>query len=433
VGNIKSTMAQMNDLHEHWEKNGGDTSDLPSIYTEESVFKTYLDEFAEVTGMPMTLMAKIAYQEKKAGRPMFTKQMYLGIMDWAAHQQGETHVGNMPISLMSGTAGIVSSLYKWSIRRGGQVARKRFNSRGEREAIAMLWAKFGLMMLPTLGTAFGVNWMREMYFENILRKRKNTRKLSEAFAGGADDAMLTIVEQISTSGVLGLWGDLLDTSLNVAATEGNFRGLSLDSRIVLMSSVINFTNAMKFIVASGGDIDYTHVARPMFSALGGSGMLQTIQAINGIGLEIFGPEANTARRGNVANTLSVYGRIMGLESKGFYGTFKPTPINAEMTALEFAVYDNDFGKFKRRWSAALKEAIRSGRAKTIKEAENYVRSSFRQRHPLKKGFRSLTRNDYVRMLRKMDDDSRKTVATAVNRFNAFGEAIGIGSYYGSTR
>tara|TARA_R100000951_G_scaffold41798_1_gene35249 strand:+ start:2828 stop:13240 length:10413 start_codon:yes stop_codon:yes gene_type:complete len=431
IGSLKSTLDQIGDIHKHFDDTG-QTTTLPEKFEKNSVFRSYLDEFAEVTGMPIESMARMAYAEKNAKRPMLTKEMYFALLDWTAHQQGETHLGNMPISLLSGGFGMMASLYKWSIRRAGQLSKKRFNRAGEQEALSMLSAKIILMISPMVLGAFGTNWLRELYFEEILKKRKNTRKLSEMFAGGADDAMLTFVEQMSSAGVLGVWGDLLDGTLNVATGEGNFRGLSLDNRIVLMSSLQNFMNATKFVIASRGDINYTHVARPLFSAVGGGSVLQTIQAMNGVS-QVFSPEANTARRGNVANILSVYGRIEGLEGKGFYGTFKPTPINAELTALEFSVYENSFPKFQVMWQKALKEAIKTGRARTVKEAENYLKSSFRQRHPLRKMFRSLTKRDFQTLLNSMDGDSKRDVLAAVNRFNAFGQSIGISPYYGTDK
>jgi len=160
-------------------------------------------------------------------------------------------------------------------------------------------------------------------------------------------------------------------------------------------------------------------------------MIQTLHTVNNIGVDVFGWEAQTARRGHVANTLSVWGRILDLENKQFYGGAKPTKMSKELSNIEFAIYNDDADTFRRAWKIGLQEAIATGKAKTYKEAERYLKTSLRSRHPLQKSFRKITNEQYRGMLKAMDPGSRETTKKAVRRWNKYLIAVGSSGFEGT--
>lgn len=428
LGNMSKIVKQMTELVAYYE--GGGAEQYPPGFAKSAARQEYLNRFAEVTGMEMSLYARKAKANKEAGRPMLDRRMWVGLLDWTALLQGETHIGNLPIGLNSGTMGIMSTLLKWTLVRGNEINRKRYNNKGERERVAVWAAKMALMVAPALGAGVGANWLREMYTEHILQKRRNRRQLEETFTGDLDDLFLGAVEQVAASGALGYWGDVLDATFNVATGDSTYQGLSLDKKVVAVSQMQSFFNAARFMVSAGG-ADYTHVGRPLLNALGMTSFIHTLHTVDRLGFELFDWEQNTARRGHVANTLSAWGRVMEYEARSFYGGAKPTPRSLALTRLEFAIYEDNPEDFDLAWKAAINMEIESGKARTPKEAEKNLRTSLRNRHPLKKGFRSLSNKEYLTMLEAMDRGSRETTEKAVARWNKYLKGVKSSGFEGT--
>ena len=79
----------------------------------------------------------------------------------------------------------------------------------------------------------------------------------------------------------------------------------------------------------------------------------------------------------------------------------------------------------------MKSEIATGEVKSYKEAEQKLRTSLRGRHPLKKGFRTLYKQDYVNLLNEMDSGSRATTEKAVALWNKYLVAVGSSGFVGS--
>jgi len=416
LGNISSFTRQIQEVMAYYQEGG--ESQYPPGFADNPVRREFLNRFAEVTGMELSLYAKKAIANEKADRPMFDKRMWMGMLDWAVFQQGDSHIGNLPVGLMHSRGSVLSILYKWSILRGNELNRKRITSKQEERAIAALGMKLLLMVAPSIVGGMAVNWMRELYMERLLQKRRNMRQLGEIFQGGADDMFLGILEQTASAGVLGYWGDLLDTMTNITSGEGTSRGLSVDSRVVVISQLQALMNAARFTINTQ-DVDYTHVVRPVLNAVGGASMIQSLHLVDRLGVNLFDWEQNTARRGNVANTLSTWGKMLDYENKVWFGGVKPTKMSAELTALEFAIYEDNEQDFAAAWNRAINEAVRVGKAPTIPKAREYVRKSLQARHPLRKSFQKITRRQYHTMLDKMDSLSEQVARDAVDRWNRY--------------
>lgn len=93
-----------------------------------------------------------------------------------------------------------------------------------------------------------------------------------------------------------------------------------------------------------------------------------------------------------------------------------------------AAYVGDRGEFLSEWRTVVAEARTLGQADPVA----YVRDTFASRNPLKNVFRSLTQNDYMRLLRSLDDTGRAEERSAVNRFNTYAESLDAHAFTGST-
>jgi len=106
-------------------------------------------------------------------------------------------------------------------------------------------------------------------------------------------------------------------------------------------------------------------------------------------------------------------------------------MSAELTALEFAIYEDNSEDFSAAWKRAINEAVRVGKARTIPEARDYVKKSLQARHPLRKSFQKITRKQYYKMLEEMDSVSRKTTEDAVGKWNRQLKRVGGSAFEGT--
>jgi hypothetical protein len=97
--------------------------------------------------------------------------------------------------------------------------------------------------------------------------------------------------------------------------------------------------------------------------------------------------------------------------------------------MVLAAYAGDRPEFLRQWRAAVREAQEMKKEDPVR----YVRDSFASRNPLKTVFRTVSSGDYTRILRHLDDDGRREVRGAVDRFNIFAQSLNAHAFYGTTR
>jgi hypothetical protein len=280
------------------------------------------------------------------------------------------------------------------------------------------------------GAGIAMSLLADEYNEKIVGRKRNLRNVRNIpgalQSGQGGEAFLSLLENVNRAGTFGLWGEVVNTAVNVAGGGGDNRTLSLDQRVVMMSSLLNTMRAIQAAIAQR-DIEYMSVVRPMMMALGGNSALQYLQiGNNALGLD--NAEARFMERVNVTNRLRVAGREMGLDVRtGVFAQSVPTKVSPEINRMILAAYAGDRADFVQHWRAAIQVA----REEKEPDPVAYVRERFAGRHPLKSVFASLGEGEYAKMLRYLDDRGRDEVKEAVGRFNAYAGSLGAKPYYGS--
>lgn len=344
----------------------------------------------------------------------------------------ETAINTMPLASFNSSAiKSVSFLLGWPFRRAMDVAGsfKDVNGRAS-------WAAVGNSMLAmaVMGAGgLGVSMLVDLYNEEALRKRRNLRRLT--LDDPANFAM-AVVEHSARVGTTGLFGDIINEIVNVGTGEGANRGVSLDQRIVFMSSILGIWRSFSTLANQGFQADYAGVIRPLAYSMGGNGAMQYMQLMNGVfqraGADpLFEREAAATQRTNVGNWLRAAGRQLDFEietSRGGYGS--PTATTPFISRMVLAAYSDDPSAFSEAYRDAINEA-RTSRKMDITDATSYVKRAFSSRHPLRATFRStLGVREYRDLLNAMPDAGSDSVQEAVGLFNVYGSRLSIEPFAG---
>jgi hypothetical protein len=285
-----------------------------------------------------------------------------------------------------------------------------------------------LMAMSVLsGGALAAGMMIDWYNEYILGKRRNLRQVSTTNSTGEN--ALAILEQVGRIGTGGFLLDAANTAVNMAGygNTGDLRGISMDQRVVAMSSLMGLFRTINAFASQGANIDYSGVVRPAMMALGGNGALQYMQLAN----RFFGldnAESRAVARTNSYNWLRVTGRALGMEIKPMSGGYNtPTPMTPFLSRMQLATYGNDRTDFMDAYREAITEARRIGK----ENPEDYVKRAFETRNPLVTVFRVRpSAGEYAQLLAAMPDSGRRDVSEAVTLFNRYATMIGASPFVG---
>lgn len=377
-------------------------------------------------GLDFYRLVKEANANRTNGEPNLskrTRQLLMGLV--VKEITSEANISTMPLSSFnSSIIRFVSPLLGWPFRRGQKVVGKRLDVQGQYSTMALMQGFLALAVAGAGGLA--ISAIVDLYNEELLRKRRNLRRLTGE--EGAGNLALAIVEHSARVGTMGLFGDIVNEAVNVGTGEGANRGISLDQRIVFVNSLLGLWRSAAAFINQDFEADYAGVIRPVMYALGGNGALQYLQlASANLGFETFDSAAN--QRTNVGNWLRAVGRELDFEvqiSRAGYST--PTPVTPHITRMVLAAYDNDRSAFRDAHREAIAEAKEQGHRY---DAEEYIRNSFRSRHPIRSTFRTaLTERQYKQLLRALPWDGREAVEDAVRTFNRYGAELGIEPFTG---
>ena len=323
----------------------------------------------------------------------------------------------------------LSPLLGWQWRRswqavsrlGGLDANDKRSLKSVRNAIL----GFAATGLGGLGLSLAV----DAYQEDVLGKKRNIRPLR--FPTTASD-LVAINERLNRVGTFGIWGDMLNSAVNVGTGQGDNRMFSMDQRVVALQSFQTIQRAIASFINQDFDADYQHVVRPLIASLGGNGMLQYMQIANHA-FDFDNVESRTVKRINAQNYLRVVGRDLGMSMRGGTGAgayYTPTPMTPWIARMEYAAYANNPGDFRAAWQGAKAEAIRSGKP----NPESYVKQAFEQRHPLRYVFaQTPSERDYRLILANLDEHGQQDVQDAVRLFNYYGSHLGLTPFTGSAK
>lgn len=334
-----------------------------------------------------------------------------------------------PRTFTSSLLRMILPLWGWPIRRMFQVSGSRLDTKGQIKLAAVSQGLLAIAVASSVG--LGYSMLIDQYHEKILRKKRNLRSASgipaSLGAGQYVEALMGFVEATNRVGTYGLFGEVANTALNVAAGEGDNRGISLDQRVVMANSMMTLFRGVSNLIAQRGDVDYQNVFRPMFAAMGGNGLLQYMEMTNNA-FDLDNAEARAVRRMNAQNWMRVSGRTNELEVRKSTGGFsQPNTLTPIMTRMVMAAFGENSEDFRRYYRDAIAEAKKQGKEDPVA----YVRDSFRARHPLRSVFRTVTEGDYRSLVGSMPKTGRDDVTSAVTAYNAYAARLGIEPYFGS--
>lgn len=379
-------------------------------------------------GLRVEDMASGALERQKNGKPtILTDKELARLYSVALNEVSlESNIATMPLAAFnSSLLRFISPLLGWAYRRTGQLIGKRLDAKDENSLRAASTAMLGLAATGLGGLA--VSLVVDAYQEDLVGKKRNIRDLR--IPTDVND-LIAIQERIARSGTLGMFGDLMNTAVNVGTGEGDNRMLSADQRIVALQSFQGLMRAVSSLVNQGGDADYSHVVRPMFAALGGNGLLQYAQIANHA-FDIDNAESRVVKRINATNYLRVVGRDQGMDlkkSSGGYGT--PTPTTPWIARMEYAAYANNPDDFRAAYKGAVAEAKAIGKP----DPEDYIRKAFETRHPLRYVYATVpSETEYRKILGAMDEDGQVAVKDAIRLFNYYGAFLGLKPFEGSRK
>lgn len=403
---------------------------------ERNAFETYRIKLAEGYGLTLAGLVREA-MERQAGpsnRMALLSKTTRGLIQGmvASELILDANPATMGLNKMTDAKWrLVLPLWGWPIRRAMQVARLGLDPQEQRR-IAVVARSLGALGVMA-GAGLALSLLVDEYHEEIVGRKRNLRSLKglpETLArGDVKETFFTLLENVNRAGTFGLWGEGLNTAVNVSAGEGDNRAISFDQRVVMMSSMLSLKRALTTAIAQEADIDYAGVVRPAVMALGGNSALQYL-GIGNRALGLDNAESRFVEKVDTQNRLRVVGRTIGLEVRTPSGAMAtPTPLTPIVSRMVLAAYAGDRTEFLTQWRAAVQEA-RNLPSKP-EDPVAYVRDSFASRHPLKNVFRSVSQGDYARILRTLDDDGRAEVRSAVARFNAYAESLDAKAFTGS--
>lgn len=305
-------------------------------------------------------------------------------------------------------------LLGWMGRRTLDVAGKRLDANGKLQAQALIRGLTGIAAVSAGGLALSA--IVDKYYEELIGKKRNLRPMTSP---------LGLTEHIARVGSFGFFGELANGAINVGQ-GGDSRIISADRRIVGLSAIMTAQQAAAALI-NQGEFDYSRVGRPLFTAIGGGGLLQYMGMYNKLtGADNI--ESRINARINAQNYLRVIGRELELPVRGFSGGVgTPTPMTPYITRMELAAYANNAVDFRNAYVEAIKQAKEQG----FEDPVDHVKRSFASKNPLRSVFQTApSEKEYERILLALPQDGREAVSEAVNQFNRYAESIGARGFEG---
>ena len=392
------------------------------LFRDRDAFERIYNQLVYEVGLDLETHARDILLNKPD--KMFTDMQYARI-----YQLGIDHLssdGNYLTTrapwLKKGAVQYLTPLLGWSATQPHNFAYLFKGPKGERNkrTVASGLLTTTLAVVP-MTLAFSV--LMDWWDEYLLGKKNQHRPL---FSG---DFLNAANERFTRMGVAGLPYELVNLFVNVGDTS-NMQSLSLDQRVVLLSSIRNVTQTLGTI-QNQRTATWATVGRPMFQQFG-AGMLQYIEIANELGmpsiLPLQEPERRYIARLNARNYLRTAGKILDLEvrnSSGAYST--PTRMTPWVTEMILSAYANDATAF---WEARQK-AVAAAEKMGKEDPEGAVNDSFGSRHPLKTLFRTPpTTSEYQQMLGLMSKRGQQDVAEALYLVNQYSQLLGLKPYVG---
>lgn len=357
----------------------------------------------------------------------------------------ETDLLTRPTAMTSSKVGqFAMPLVGWSISKTNDVVKELAEPNGVRT-----WRGAQLAMMSYMAifpVQFLYAFLRDWYDEEIVGKKSDVQQGAgmlnmpsmEQIKEQPIESLQVAIERMDRVGSLGIAGEFIQAA-STAGTGG--RELSIDSRVYALNSARQgFNTIVRFFQQGGFDgATWQTIYRPMAQALGGSGLLQTAQAVNNVGGKILGEppllsgtplEADywVNHRIGVQNYIRAAGRQLDLDVRP-RSAMRGTPSKTKAMVGQMMLYAiaDDYQSFQKARRAAEEAAREDGK----EDPKKSVLASFQSYHPLKMPFKtSPTEAEFQDILESLPDDAREGVRQAIDNINRYIERLGGRGYEG---
>jgi hypothetical protein len=415
-------------------------ADLRMGNLDRGLFDWWRDKLVEYNMGKLEDLARDAMGRRAQGEDFLTKDQVLRASMMAANEiDGFASINTSPLAVQTNPwFRRIFPLLRWPLWKMHQVHEGLNTAEGQRTFASVLKGvgTLALWNLP-VGIAFTFLW--DNYDEKLLHKKNLMRSVSPLAAiplvgplaaiAGADHPgaqVAGLIERGARAGnIYGLGAELALQLVSPLDPQSGQRQFSMDQRILAMSQLMNFSQAMANL-ANTDTATWAGFWRPFITSMGGNGVLHTVDLMNNaLGLD--NAEARTVMRINSTNYLRSAGKELGIEMRGSTGAaFTPTPLSAHTREMFLAAMAGDNVDFHSAYLRAL-DAARATVAddpripiqNREREAENRVRESWRARDPLDVFRQRPTPAQVSQMLAIMDDQGKQDVQQALQRYRTF--------------
>lgn len=323
------------------------------------------------------------------------------------------------------------------VHEGLKTADGRFNLRQFASGLGTL----ALWNLP-IGLAF--TFLMDEYDDKLIKKKATLPGVSPiagipivgpaaALATSKDipATLSAFLQRAARAGnIYGLGMDAVTQIFRPLDLSTGQRQFSMDQRVFFMSQALNIQQAIRNMISQGWNPTWDTVGKPLFTSLGGNGMLHSIDITNNV-LGLDNTESRLVRRINASNWIRSAAQESGVETRsGGAGGELPTPMSSWVRQMQLAAMANDragflddYRKAKDAARAAVAQDPRVPASMRETEAEHRVLASWRGRDPLEVLRFKPTNAQLQGLYSIMDPDGEQDVREAIARFHTFTQLI----------
>ncbi len=369
-------------------------------------------------GLEQVARESVGRRAKDAKAALLTKADYQKLAQLAQNEVTlDSGIATRHPFLVTNDKGtLLNPLLGWAVNKSYDFAAGFRNPDGKKTAEGTRTALVATVF-AVLPAALAYALMRDLYDEYVMKRKSNTRDLRSITS--PQDALLTLMDNVSRVGTLGMAGEKLNQFVNFDSS----RPVSIDSRVFMVSTLLNLERSMMALAMQGGAMDWATTYRPLLSALGGSGYLQYADSLNGVfGMD--NQEARVTRRTAVNNYLRAAGKELKLDVRKSMGGAQTLPTEQKMYVgqMVVAALANDHVAF----NDAFRNAKLAAKSAGSEDPEATIKRSYSAYNPLRTVFQTEPSEvEYRRMLATMTDTGRESVASALRLYAHYGEQIGV--------
>jgi hypothetical protein len=380
------------------------------------------------------------------GERLLTRDQVLRLAQMAANElDGASSVNTTPSILQTNPLlRIGMPLMRWPLWMMHTV-HDGLNTVDGQKSLKAMAKGLGTLALWNLPMGIAFSLLMDQYDDKILNKKSNQRPIEGvaavpivgpalAFATSerpAWDTAMGLLERSAKAGnVYGLGADLAAQIIAPLDPNSGQRAFSMDQRILVMSQFLNFSQSLRNLIAQGGDATWASVWKPAMMAIGGNGVLHSVDITNNL-LGLDNAESRLMQRVSAQNWLRAAGREVGIEVRSAAGASSaPTPMSVWSREMSLSAMANDrlgfLDNYRRALNAAREQVAEDPRVAPIdreKEAQARVLASWSSRNPLEVFRFKPTPSQLAQAFSVMDDDGRRETQEAIRRFESFSKLI----------